>query len=231
MLLLCVIYQYLNNTFVTMNTKILKNIAFLLLVFSTFRLSASDTLSLADAIAKKQVSVAITGVDPIRGFEAVHFGECIKLKVINLTDKEFVIRIETGRILKSKDATISNMLISKNKWILLAAKKEVNLKLTAICAEYTKTTPTAASIYTVGDMCDNLLKKVASEIEAINCQNEIGQYAIWCVTDNLPLSGLTDLCKDKVKSAPLIRAVCRAQHISSPNAYANATVSQRINFN
>ncbi len=73
--------------------------------------------------------------------------------------------------------------------------------------------------------------KVVTEVESLNFQNEAGQFAVWCVTDNLPLSGLTDQCKDKVKAAPLFRAVCKAQHIPIPRVYANAKVSQRVNFN
>lgn len=214
-----------------MNTNTIKFRFILFIVLCSFRLNASDTLSLNEAITKKQVSVSITGMDPIKGFDVVHYGECIKIKIINLTDKIFNIRIEPGRMLKSKDATVQNMVLSKKKIIPMPAKKEVNLKLFAFCAEYTKSTPTAANTFTVGDMCSNELKKIVTEIETLNYQNDIGQFAVWCATDNLPLTGLTDLCKDKVKAAPLFRAVCKAQHIPIPKVYANAKVSQRVNFN
>lgn len=214
-----------------MNAITLKNRIVLLIVLCSFRLNASDTLSLNEALAKKQVSAVITGVDPLKGYEAVHFGESVKIKIVNLIDKPLVIQIETGRMMKSKDETIQNMVISKKKIIPVAAKKEATLKVFAICAEYSKTTPTASNIFTVGDMCNDLLLKVVLEIEKLNYQNETGQYATWCATDNLPISGLLDRCKDKTKNSGLVRAVSKAQHIPCPKAYANAKVSQRVNFN
>ncbi len=207
-----------------------KYTAVLLIILCSFRLNAADTLSLNDAILKKKISAVITGMEPTKTGDVLHFGECIRIKMTCLGDQPLVILFKTGTTLKCKDASISNAVISKMKTIALVPKKENNSKLFAICSEYTKLTPNNAHAFTVGDPCSDALKRVLKEIEILNFQNAIGQYAVWCATDKLELSGLLDLCKDKVKTSNLVKAVCKAQLIPVPKAYANAKMSMRVYF-
>ena len=207
-----------------------KNTLVLLIVLCSFRLNAADTLSLNEAVTKKRVTAIINGVDPIKSTNLLHFGECIKIKLNCLGDKPLVIVVKTGATFKCKDATITSMVCTKVKYISLVPKKEVTQKIMAIAAEFNKLTPSGLHVFTAGDVCAAPLLRVVKEVENGNFQNDIGQNAVWCATDNLPLQGLLDLCKDKVKSSALVKAVCKAQLIPVPKAYANAKVSQRVYF-
>ena len=201
-----------------------------MIVLCSFRLNAADTLSLNEAITKKKVSAIINGVDPTKGTNLLHFGECIKIKLNCLGDKPYVIAVNTGTTFKCKDASISAMLCTKIKYISIVPKKELTQKIMAIATEFNKLTPSGLHVFTAGEICATPLLRVVKEVENGNYQNDIGQNAVWCATDNLPLQGLLDLCKDKVKSSALIKSVCKAQLIPVPKAYANAKVSQRVYF-
>ncbi len=213
-----------------MKSPTIKNIAFFLILFSAFRLTAGDTLSLNDAVTKKKVSVIITGIDPGKGITNTHIGECIKMTLKNLTTQALVILVQAGRILKNKDDKVQDMVVTKGKNIPLAASATTNVKINALCAELFDASPDASSVFTFGEMCNNDLKKVVREIESGNFQNNTGQNAVWCVTDHLQISDLTDLCKDKIKTSNLVKSVSKALKMPVPRAYANAKVSQRINF-
>ena len=207
-----------------------KNTLVLLIVLCSFRLNAADTLSLNEAVTKKRVTAIINGVDPVKTTNLLHFGECIKIKLNCLGDKPLVIVVKTGTTFKCKDATITSMVCTKVKYISIVPKKEVTQKIMAIATEFNKLTPSGLHVFTAGDVCAAPLLRVVKEVENGNFQNDIGQNAVWCATDNLPLQGLLDLCKDKVKSSALVKAVCKAQLIPVPKAYANAKVSQRVYF-
>ncbi len=207
-----------------------KNTLVLLIVLCSFRLNAADTLSLNEAVTKKRVTAIINGVDPVKTTNLLHFGECIKIKLNCLGDKPVVIVVKTGATFKCKDATITAMVCTKVKYISIVPKKEVTQKIMAIATEFNKLTPSGLHVFTAGDVCAAPLLRVVKEVENGNFQNDIGQNAVWCATDNLPLQGLLDLCKDKVKSSALVKAVCKAQLIPVPKAYANAKVSQRVYF-
>ena len=207
-----------------------KNTLVLLIVLCSFRLNAADTLSLNEAVTKKRVTAIINGVDPVKTTNLLHFGECIKIKLNCLGDKPLVIVVKTGTTFKCKDATITSMVCTKVKYISIVPKKEVTQKIMAIATEFNKLTPSGLHVFTAGDVCAPPLLRVVKEVESGNFQNDIGQNAVWCATDNLPLQGLLDLCKDKVKSSALVKAVCKAQLIPVPKAYANAKVSQRVYF-
>jgi len=207
-----------------------KNTLVIMIVLCSFRLNAADTLSLNEAITKKKVSAIINGVDPTKGTNLLHFGECIKIKLNCLGDKPYVIAVNTGTTFKCKDASISAMVCTKIKYISIVPKKELTQKIMAIATEFNKLTPSGLHVFTAGEICATPLLRVVKEVENGNYQNDIGQNAVWCATDNLPLQGLLDLCKDKVKSSALIKSVCKAQLIPVPKAYANAKVSQRVYF-
>ncbi|MES2616457.1 MAG: hypothetical protein V4613_01180 [Bacteroidota bacterium] len=195
-----------------------------------FTSHATDTLKLSDAISKKQILATITGNDPIPKGSTMHYGLCIKAKLKNLTDKPIIVQLQAGRILKSSDKNIQNMVISKTQHITVPPKKEVSTGIYALCAEMSKSAPTPQAQFTVGDMCNEPLQKAVDEIVKLNAQNMMGQYGVWCITDNAAVSDLTFYCTDKTKATPLVKLICGIQKVPVPKEYSTGHISQRLNI-
>lgn len=149
--------------------------------------STPPTYSLKEAINRKLISVSITGSQP-NANRSRHYGDCMETTIKNLSNYPFQLELQTGTLLPGLDSNYQTMLVTKNTLFDMPAKSTVKKQVFAMCSQMRKKSPSTEAKFTVGEMANDKLKKLAHMIEHHNLQNSKGQNAVWALTDGLALA-------------------------------------------
>lgn len=146
-----------------------------------------DTLGILRAKQANRIRVAVRGAyNPHYGRTnpvSSHYGECMELRIENLTDSLLNVVLPCGTMLLSLDSSAQNMLVSETRHFTLAPRQRKYERINALCAELYKNAPDVYVNYEVGNLAPQPLLRLAHVIEANSAQNKAGQYAVWAVTD------------------------------------------------
>jgi hypothetical protein len=147
-----------------------------------------DTLGLLSAKQSNRIRVAIRGAyNPHRLLSnpaSSHMGECMEIRIENVTDSTLYLMLPCGTMLLSLDSSAQNMLVSETRYFTLAPRQKKYERINALCGELHKNAPDVYVNYEVGKLAAEPLLRLAHIIEANSAQNKSGQYAVWAVTDN-----------------------------------------------
>ena len=146
-----------------------------------------DTISIFDAKLNGKLAVSIRGAyDPNKlqpDLVSAHFGECIDIKLRNMTDSVINVALKCGTMLLSRDSSFQNMVVTKTLFYSLKPGQKLYDRVYAMCGQLHKNSPDISIRYDVGEQAEEPLLKLAKYIEKTNNQNKAGQYAVWAVTD------------------------------------------------
>ena len=146
-----------------------------------------DTISVLDAKQANKLLVSIRGAyNPNKFIPEVvssHYGQCIDIKMKNITDTAFTVALTCGTMLLSKDSSTQNMVITKSLYYTLLPKQKIITRLYAMCGQLHRNSPDIYVNYELGNLAPEPLRRLALVIEKNNQQDKIGQYAVWAVTD------------------------------------------------
>lgn len=146
-----------------------------------------DTLGLLSAKMTNRARVAIRGAyNPHRlqsNPVSSHYGECMEVRIENITDSTLHLVLPCGTMLHSLDSSAQNMLVSETRYFTLAPRQKKYERINALCGELHKNAPDVYVNYEVGKLAPEPLLRLAQVIEANSAQNKVGQYAVWAVTD------------------------------------------------
>jgi hypothetical protein len=146
-----------------------------------------DTISILDAKLHKKLVVSIRGsYNPNKlqpDLVSAHFGECIDIRLRNMSDSVINVVLKCGTMLLSRDSSFQNMVVTKTLFYSLRPREEHYDRVYAMCGQLHKNSPDISIRYDVGEQADEPLLKLAKMIEKTNSQTKAGQYAVWAVTD------------------------------------------------
>ena len=152
-----------------------------------FQKIPKDTISIFDAKSNKKLAVSIRGAyNPNKlqpDLTSAHYGECIDIKMRNMTDFVMGVVLKCGTMLLSRDSASQNMVVTKTLFYTLQPREELFDRVYAMCGQLHKNAPDISIRYDVGTLADEPLLKLARVIEKTGNQNKAGQYAVWAVTD------------------------------------------------
>jgi hypothetical protein len=179
--------------------KTLKIILFVFTIFFSIDSLANEKISLSDAITNKYVTAKITGAGYINASASSHYGECIKIELINLSYTSYDIVLETGRKLVPVVDSVQTMMITKEMMISLLPKGTKTVFAYAMCTEKTDKSPNPKRKFKVGEMAEGKLLQLAKLIEKYDYQDNTAQQAVWVITNNSSLVNITSSDSMKVK--------------------------------
>ncbi|TAH17996.1 MAG: hypothetical protein EAZ08_12405 [Cytophagales bacterium] len=146
-----------------------------------------DTVSIFDAKSDRRLAVSIRGAyNPNKlqpDLTSAHYGECIDIKMRNMTDSVMGVVLRCGTMLLSRDSASQNMVVTKTLYYTLQPREELFDRVYAMCGQLHKNAPDISIRYDVGALADEPLLKLARVIEKTDSQSKAGQYAVWAVTD------------------------------------------------
>jgi hypothetical protein len=146
-----------------------------------------DTLSILDARLSGKVSIGIRGAYNPNKLQpdliSAHYGECMDIRIKNMSDSIINVALKCGTILLSRDSSSQNMVVTKTLFYRLLPKQKIIDRVYAMCGQLHKNSPDIFIRYDVGGWAEEPLLRLAKVIEQTDNQNKAGQYAMWAVTD------------------------------------------------
>jgi len=149
-------------------------------------INADEILSLKEAKIKGWIDYKASG-----NGESTHYLKPLKIIVRNRKDDPVKIKINSGRKFISKDTLIQNLIVTKEELITLKAFESKNVEVFSMCIQQYNGCPSDKAEYEAGEMADKKLLAVVKIIEENGYYNTIGQYAVWAITDDLPLDQIS----------------------------------------
>lgn len=143
------------------------------------------SFSLFDAVQKKLVKVVFKG----RGYSAenrsAHYGKCISLNIKNVSSQRLELKLEAGRKLRCYKDTVQDMMVSRSEMFALGPGGSSDFTINAFCTEKHESSPGDKTVYNMTGMADGYLYQLVQLIESLDCQDNMGQQAVWVLTDNI----------------------------------------------
>lgn len=119
-----------------------------------------------------------------------HSGECISINVINNSPTDTIIYIEPGRRFISLDTNVQDILIVRELPLLVRAGEEKKVSLFGFCCQATNAGPDKDEKFTIGQMADSQLVKLAVFLNQNPYDEYTIQNAVWVVSDNHALASV-----------------------------------------
>lgn len=186
-------------------------LSFTLLVTSAFIYPRSsekkEFISIEKLMKEGKLDVSISGLG---GYQE----ECIAFRIKNLTGDSVLVRIEPGRRLYSEDTTMQDILIVKHKNLILAPFAEITEKGYGFCCKSHHHSPKEAAVFGIGAMAPESWQKLANVIDQGNYPVKAIQDAVWCLSNDHPISAITD--KNPANVELLRRTVAKIKGIEVP---------------
>lgn len=142
-----------------------------------------EKLNIEDALKKGVVKVEVSG-------KGGYSGECINLKLKNISSLDTTIYVEAGRRLNSVDSTVQDILIVKELPVFVKAGEEKEVNLFGFCCQATNHAPAKDEKFDIGHIADSELVIIAQFLNKNPFDENIMQNAIWVVSNNHPLSSV-----------------------------------------
>lgn len=162
----------------------------LTLALGLFTLSLAATqLTLQEALDRKLVRVEVSPAD-MEGW-VTHHGKCMTLTLRNLSRGEVRVEILPGQFLEPLDTATQQMVITHREVIALRPGAWQERNIYAMCAEQSDASPSSEDEFVLGLMAEEEVQRIAYYINSHNWQDGTGQHAMWVVTDDASLEGIT----------------------------------------
>ncbi len=189
-----------------------------------------DTITLSQAVKLKMISISISGAPANENSESYtpsYTGQCIQMKVENLTDKDIKVFLEAGRFLNPDDTTIQRMIVTKDQMIAIQKKQTKISKACAMCSQLLNHAPGPATPFSLGKKAEGKLLELAQLISKNNFQSNAAQSAIWAITDN---DDIYNICSDNKEESKILRTfVKEAKGLTDVDVAGNAPFKLDIN--
>jgi len=190
---------------------VLSVLSFILLITSAFIVPSSavmkEFISIEKLMIEGKLDVSISGLG---GYQE----ECVAFNIKNLTGDTVLLRIEPGRRLHSEDTTMQDIFIVKHKNLTLPPFATLTEKGYGFCCKSHHRSPGQASVFGIGTMAPESWQKLANVIDKGNFPVKAIQDAVWCLSNDHPISGITD--KNPANVDLLRRTVAKIKGVEVP---------------
>ncbi len=157
--------------------------------------------SLFDALQKKLIKVIIKGRGTTSDNSSSHYGRCITVNVKNISQQRLDLTIEAGRKLKCYKDSVQSMVISQTEMFALGPGNSSDFTINAFCTSKHSGAPGVKNEFSMQGMAKGYLYELVKLIESLDCQDNMGQQAVWVLTDSISTANITG--GDPVKAKKL----------------------------
>ncbi len=181
--------------------------------------AAEVSCKLSEAIQKKLVSVKFTGAkdDTAHMMQSSHYGPCISMEIASASADNLQINLEYGYILMPEDSSTQAMMVTQSLVASLNPKQKKNYRLYAMCTEASDGSPGSDDNFKIGKRSTGNLLGLAELLNRKKYQNDAGQDAVWCLTDNRDIHSIYST--DTGMMYDLRRFVAKAKNLPPASIY------------
>ena len=186
--------------------------SYLLIVVTLFLLTGSTPApekytSIETLIKEGLITTEIKG-------KGGHSGNCINFRIKNISGKTINLDIEAGRRLFSKNESLQDILIVKNKKVKIAPGNETDIAGYGFCCQSSNGGPSSGSIFSVGEMAPENWVELAQLIDKNDFPVDKIQSAVWVLSNDHPLSSVGRFGMEDVQ--PLLEKLATIKNIEIP---------------
>lgn len=151
--------------------------------------SSPTEISIAEAIASEMVDVKITGSYDPRIFHEVvdkngnHYGKCMAMVLQSKIDTFALLKLDCGTQLVPTDSSVQTMIVTREAIFPLYPKRAYVTTFYSMCGELHDASPDISTAFSIGELGDTGLVKLANYLGDNYIQNMPGQHALWAYTD------------------------------------------------
>ncbi len=181
--------------------------------------AAEVSYKLSEAIQKKLVSVKFTGAkdDTAHMMQSSHYGPCISMEIASASADNLQINLEYGFILMPEDSSTQAMMVTQSLVASLNPKQKKNYRLYAMCTEASDGSPGSDDNFKIGKRSTGNLLGLAELLNRKKYQNDAGQDAVWCLTDNHDVHSIYST--DTTMMYDLRRFIAKAKNLPLASIY------------
>jgi hypothetical protein len=205
--------HHMNNQIMIMS--VLKCIAIGLFFLSSSVSYSQDTLidrkpteiSITEAIDNGMLEVSVSGSYDPRIFHEVvdkngnHYGKCMAIVLKSKIDTFALLRLDCGTQLVPSDSSFQTMIATREVVFPLYANKTYATQFYAMCGELHDAAPNMTTTFSIGELADTGLVKLANYLGENYIQNMPGQHAMWAYTDQAGFDELKKYGADSLSIA------------------------------
>lgn len=169
------------------------------LIFSSFSpkyltySNNSYALSIEDAVKRNMITCYIIS-------KGGHTGNCIDMKIKNLTLNKLMVKLESGRNLVSLDTNKQDILVVKEELFVMNPSQTQQKAVFGFCSQSHKGSPEKDGMYTIGEMKDKNIVKLTQHLAANKYPISAMQNAIWTLTNNRPIESIFHHNRDSIEN-------------------------------
>jgi hypothetical protein len=153
-------------------------------------------------------------------------GDCLTLTLKNLKSVPISILIPSGTIFEAADPEVQNLIVVKERLIVLKSNESKSTVLIGFCSNAPKKSPPVGIVYKPIDSASQNLKKISEYLNKSEFSEHAVQSAIWCVTDGNYLSEVYDENPEKSKDLRTEISKITGQPLVWYNTHTDRTISQ-----
>jgi len=114
------------------------------------------------------------------------------IKIFNKTNEHLKVEIPLGQIFEPADSTIQNMILTQQLFVQIAPQYSNTSDIYAMCIQQYDAGTSQDAIFFAKAVNKGHLLGMAELLQKYNVQDNLGQNAIWVISDNIPLSEIND---------------------------------------
>lgn len=143
-----------------------------------------ERTGLKAAMEKGLVQVKATAAD--KGYRSM------KLQVKNNSGKAIQLTVDPGLIFRPADTSYQDLVLPGGDMLVLSGKAQQTLELNSFCGKSDAHSPVRELVYSFDHQGDSSMIKVLQFIAAHKLYDEMGQHAVWALTDRHGLHSVFD---------------------------------------
>jgi hypothetical protein len=169
-------------------------------------------MDLAEALSKHLVKMEAVN------FKGNYTGKCMKLTITNTQKSTMVLKITPGIVLKADDTSYQPMILASEQMLAIQPSKNSTVEMYNFCGNSPRKCPGINMAYSFSHVANDKLMPVLKFIKENGLYDNLGQYAVWAITNNHEANEIYDPERPEL-SKKLIELVCSITRKDRPNYY------------
>ncbi len=166
-------------------------------------------INLSEAIEKKMVTTEGVNIN------GNYMGKTMSLSVTNISKETLVIKVDNGVVFKPEDPINQPMVIAGEPTLVIQPTKKNSVDVYTFCGNAPRHCPAKEHKYTYGYKASDTLIKVLQFIKTNSLYDDLGQSAVWAITNHNSLSDIYDTQREAIANE-LLALVMRLTNREKP---------------
>lgn len=185
----------------------------ILLFLSALPLKAAvGIISLNEAIKTKMVKFSAANTT------GAYQGKTTTVVLVNNSRDILKVKIDVGTVLTPDSSAYQPMILAGEELMVIQPSGTANLIVQTFCGNSPKSCPSIGHGFKYSGIGSDTLVTIMKFVKANNLFDDLGQYAVWAVTNNASLSNIYDNQRPQLANQ-LMDIICKATGRKKPDYY------------